>query len=81
MKLIEMVAKAIREAGGDGLVNAQINCGCGLSQLMPCGCAQEICETALELVMPEDMRPIHPKTGQLIYVQDVEPGDIFYTQL
>ena len=81
MKLIEMVAKAIREAGGDGLVNTEISCGCGLSELMPCECPQETCETALELVMPEDMRPIHPKTGQLIYVQDVEPGNIFYTKL
>ena len=37
MSLSQIIANAIREAGGDGLCNEGLDCGCGLTDLYPCG--------------------------------------------
>ena len=37
MTLSEIITKAINEAGGDGLCNVGLDCGCGLGDLYPCG--------------------------------------------
>lgn len=48
MTLNDIIANAIRSAGGDGLVNADIECGCGLGDLMPCECPNfDMCEIAV----------------------------------
>ncbi|NCC28228.1 MAG: hypothetical protein EOM22_08810 [Gammaproteobacteria bacterium] len=37
MTLSDIIKAAIREAGGDGLCYDDIECGCGVDDLAPCG--------------------------------------------
>lgn len=38
MTLIDIIKSAIRDAGGDGLSNPDMDCGCSIDDLAPCGC-------------------------------------------
>ena len=44
--LKEIVLKAINEAGADGLVNVDAECGCSKDDLWPCGSPYDDCELA-----------------------------------
>ena len=53
MTLSEIIKHAIREAGGDGLCNPDIECGCSIVDLMPCECPNfDVCEIAVN--QPKD---------------------------
>jgi len=55
MTLTEIITAAIREAGGDGLVNEDLGCGCGLDDFMPCsGPDFDECQIAKSRVLGPD---------------------------
>jgi hypothetical protein len=53
MTLSEIIKAAIREAGGDGLCNVSLDCGCGVDDLAPC-CAPDLGECEIAEKLNED---------------------------
>jgi hypothetical protein len=45
----EILEQAIRAAGGQGLCNPEIDCGCGLDDLVPCESDPSFCQIGFEV--------------------------------
>ena len=72
MTLSEIITAAILEAGGDGLVNCDIGCGCGLDDFMPCsGPDFDECQIAKS-------RVLGPDEGIETAADILGPGDTVY---
>jgi hypothetical protein len=68
MNVIGIVKQYLESHGYDGLANADIECGCGLADLAPCGS-----DTALTC------RPARARfLGADEHVGECGPGDIYY---
>jgi hypothetical protein len=46
MDVLELLTEKIKAEGGDGLMNARLECGCILDDLAPCGCVGHECVLA-----------------------------------
>jgi hypothetical protein len=46
MNVLTMVREAVKSCGADGLCNVDLECGCTLDDLAPCGAIGEECEAA-----------------------------------
>ena len=46
MNVIDLLEKQIKAQGKDGLANCDLECGCKLGDLAPCGEIREECELA-----------------------------------
>lgn len=63
-----MIASQLKLLGADGLVNLDIECGCGIEDLAPCGCPKfDECQPAKRRVLKE---------GE--YIGNYSPGDLFF---
>jgi hypothetical protein len=63
MNAKDLLIKALADMGADGLYNADLECGCGLDDLIPCDtCECEVCEPAIKK---------GKKTGSLFYPMEV----------
>lgn len=54
MTVLEIVREYLKENGYDGLCNPELECGCGLDDLAPCGEMGMDCEPAYVAESPED---------------------------
>ena len=72
MTLSEIITNAIRSAGGDGLVNEDLGCGCDLDELAPCGGPDfDECRIAKS-------RVLGPDEGIETPADFLGPGDMLY---
>ncbi len=55
MTVLEIVRKYLEENGYDGLCNPELECGCGLSDLAPCGELGLDCVPAHAAESPDDL--------------------------
>ena len=53
-QVIDITASYLKEHDYDGLVNGELECGCGLDDLAPCESNSMACEPAIEVVPPND---------------------------
>jgi len=51
MNTVEIVGKYLKENGYDGLVDADNECGCELSDLSPCGALYPDCEAGHKKIL------------------------------
>lgn len=68
--LRQIVTEAIKQAGADGLVNLDGECGCGIDDLWPCGHPNENCELARKVPVPTEYTQIRRTAPQ--YEDDTE---------
>lgn len=66
MNVKEMLQKALREMGADGLVNPDEECGCDIDDLAPCEC--------LNLGECHAAKWVKPKKDDPDYLEEFEDG-------
>lgn len=61
MTVREIVRKHLQENGYDGLVNGEVECGCGLDDLEPCGQVSGECKAAYRALCTDECE--HDRIG------------------
>ena len=75
MTIETIIKQAIAAAGGDGLCNTELDCGCAVDELAPCNAVGMACEVARSRILGAEERvgecgpgdrifdPVQPRPG------------------